>query len=236
MLKKQYLKSKPVCKVTFSLPAVAAEGAKEVKVLGDFNNWSWENGIPMKAKKDEYQAVAELEAGRNYEFRYLIDKAQWENDHQADGYVPSGINGIENSVVVVEAAPAAKTAPKAKAAPKKASTTKAAPKKAAAKKPVAKKATAKKATAKTANDDLKKIEGIGPKIAGLFAEAGITTFEGLATAKKAKLESVLEAAGPRYKMHDPTTWTEQAKLAADGKWDELAVLQKELKGGKRTKK
>ncbi|HKK78213.1 MAG TPA: helix-hairpin-helix domain-containing protein [Phaeodactylibacter sp.] len=228
MLKKQYLKSKPVCKVTFSLPAFAAEGAQEVKVLGDFNDWSWENGITMKAKKDEYQAVAELEAGRDYQFRYLIDKTYWENDHQADAYVPSGVQGVENSVVVVEAATT--TAKPAKAKPAK----KAAPKKATAKaKAAPKKKTAKKAAGK---DDLKKIEGIGPKIAGLFADAGITTFEGLATAKKSQLKEILEAAGPRYKMHDPTTWTKQAKLAAAGKWDELDKLQQELKGGKRKKK
>jgi len=228
MLKKQYLKSKPVCKVTFSLPAFAAEGAQEVKVLGDFNDWSWENGITMKAKKDEYQAVAELEAGRHYQFRYLIDETYWENDHQADAYVPSGVQGVENSVVVVEATTT--TAKPAKAKPAK----KAAPKKATAKaKAAPKKKTTKKAAGK---DDLKKIEGIGPKIASLFADAGITTFEGLATAKKSQLKEILEAAGPRYKMHDPTTWTKQAKLAAAGKWDELDKLQQELKGGKRKKK
>ena len=212
--------------MTFSLPAFAAEGAQEVKVLGDFNDWSWENGITMKAKKDEYQAVAELEAGRDYQFRYLIDKTYWENDHQADAYVPSGVQGVDNSVVIVEPAPA----PKAKAKPAK----KAAPKKAAPKKATAKTATKKKTAKKAAGkDDLKKIEGIGPKIAGLFADAGITTFEGLATAKKSQLKEILQAAGPRYKMHDPTTWTKQAKLAAAGKWDELDKLQQELKGGKR---
>ena len=210
MLKKQYLKSKPTCKVTFSLPTFAAEGAQEVKVLGDFNNWRYEDGITMTATKGEFQAVAELETGRQYQFRYFIDQAYWENDHQADAYVPSGINGVENSVVVVEQPVA----------------------------PAKKKATKKTDTAKssTVKDDLRKIEGIGPKIAGLFEVAGITTFEGLATAKPAKLKEVLAAAGPRYKMHDPTTWTEQAKLAAAGKWDELKVLQKELKGGKRKKK
>jgi len=210
MLKKQYLKSKPVCKVTFSLPAFAAEGAQEVKVLGDFNNWRYEDGIPMTAKKDEFQAVAELETGRQYQFRYFIDQAYWENDHQADAYVPSGINGVENSVVVVEQPVA----------------------------PAQKKATKKTASAEssTVKDDLRKIEGIGPKIAGLFQEAGIATFEELATAQPAKLKEVLAAAGPRYKMHDPTTWTEQAKLAAAGKWDELKTLQKELKSGKRKKK
>ena len=70
----------------------------------------------------------------------------------------------------------------------------------------------------------------------MFADAGITTFEGLATTKKSQLKEILEAAGPRYKMHDPTTWTKQAKLAAADKWDELDKLQQELKDGKRKKK
>ncbi|MCB9273654.1 MAG: 50S ribosomal protein L27, partial [Lewinellaceae bacterium] len=52
--------------------------------------------------------------------------------------------------------------------------------------------------------------------------------------KKATLQQILEAAGPRYKMHDPATWANQAKLAAKGEWDKLAKLQDELKGGKKS--
>jgi predicted flap endonuclease-1-like 5' DNA nuclease len=233
MLKKQYLKSKPVCKVTFSLPAHAVNGAKEVKLLGDFNNWSPESAPKMKAAKDEYKAVLELETGRQYQFRYLIDEATWENDHQADGYIPSPYFGIDNSVVVLEAQPKAAPAKAKKAAPVKKAAKKATPVKAATKKAAPAKKTAAK---KTATDDLKKIEGIGPKIATLLAEAGIKTFKDLATAKKAKVQEVLNAAGPRYKMHDPATWMEQAKLANAGEWEKLGQLQKELKGGKRTKK
>ena len=248
MLKKQYLKTKPVCKVTFSLPAHAAEGAKEVKLLGDFNNWSPSTAPKMKASKTEYKAVLELETGREYQFRYLIDEAYWENDHQADNYVPSPYGGIDNSVVVLEGQAAvapAKTATKAPAAKKAAPATKkapakkkAAPVKVAAKKaaPAAKKATKKVAVKKTVADDLKKIEGIGPKIATLLNEAGIKTYKDLATAKKAAVQEVLATAGSRYKMHDPTTWMEQAKLAEAGNWDKLEKLQKELKGGKKAKK
>jgi predicted flap endonuclease-1-like 5' DNA nuclease len=238
MLKKQYLKTKPVCKVTFSLPAHAVNGAKEVKLLGDFNNWSPESAPKMKAAKDEYKAVLELETGRQYQFRYLIDEAYWENDHQADGYIPSPYSGIDNSVVVLEEQPKAAPAKAEKAAPAKKTAKKAASAKAATKKAApAKKAAPKKAAAKkTATDDLKKIEGIGPKIATLLAEAGIKTFKDLATAKKTKVQEVLTTAGPRYKMHDPATWMEQAKLANAGEWEKLEQLQKELKGGKRTKK
>ncbi len=81
-------------------------------------------------------------------------------------------------------------------------------------------------------DDLKKIEGIGPKISGLLVEAGITTFSELAKTDPDKIREILAAAGSRYKMHDPTTWPKQAELAAAGKWDELAKWQDELKGGR----
>lgn len=102
-----------------------------------------------------------------------------------------------------------------------------------AEKVVTPKKVAPKKTEASAADDLKKIEGVGPKIAGLMNEAGIMTFADLAKAKKADLQKILEDAGSRYKAHDPTTWPQQAKLAADGKWDELKVLQDELDGGKK---
>ena len=82
-------------------------------------------------------------------------------------------------------------------------------------------------------DDLKKIEGIGPKISELLQNGGIKTFAQLADAKVEKLKEILEAAGSRYKMHDPTTWPQQSALAAKGNWDELKVLQDELQGGKK---
>jgi small subunit ribosomal protein S1 len=97
-------------------------------------------------------------------------------------------------------------------------------------KAAAKKAPAKKADTKA--DDLKKIEGIGPKIAEKLSEAGIADFKALAEADVDTLKGILEEAGSRYKMHDPTTWPEQAKLAEAGNWDELKTLQDNLKGGK----
>ncbi|MEM9917162.1 MAG: glycoside hydrolase family 13 [Bacteroidota bacterium] len=220
-LKKQFLKSKASCKVTFTLPKEAVNGGKEVVVLGEFNNWDVETGIPMKAAKAEYKAVLELNPGR-HEFRYLIDKQTWENDWAADDYVATPY-GVDNSVVFVPetAATIANAKPATKKAPAK---------KVAAKKTTTKKTTAKKAT--PAKDNLTKIEGIGPKISKLMIEDGITTFALLASATQAKLRGILDAAGPRFKMHDPTTWPKQAKLAANGKWDELKKLQDELKGGR----
>jgi len=84
----------------------------------------------------------------------------------------------------------------------------------------------------TASDDLKKVEGIGPKIAGLLNDAGITTYAGLASTDVEKIKEILAAAGGRYAAHDPTTWPKQADLAANGKWEELKEWQDRLDGGK----
>ncbi len=80
-------------------------------------------------------------------------------------------------------------------------------------------------------DDLTKIEGVGSKIAALLKKAVFASFDALAKAKVDQLNSVLEAAGSRYQMHNPTTWPKQAKLAADGKWEELTAYQDILDGG-----
>ena len=81
-------------------------------------------------------------------------------------------------------------------------------------------------------DDLKKVEGIGPKIEGLLNAAGIDTWARLAAAPVAEVQAVLDEAGPRYRIHDPGTWGRQAGLAAQGRWDELEELQERLKGGR----
>jgi predicted flap endonuclease-1-like 5' DNA nuclease len=86
------------------------------------------------------------------------------------------------------------------------------------------------------NDDLKVIEGIGPKMAEILNEAGIITFMQLSTTKISTVKEILAAAGPRYNMHDPSAWGKQAALAAAGQMDELKVLKVELKGGKVAKK
>lgn len=80
-------------------------------------------------------------------------------------------------------------------------------------------------------DDLTKVEGIGPKIKGLLNNDGIWSFKQLSEATVSKLQKILDNAGPRYRMHNPKTWAKQAKLAHEGKWDELKKWQGELKGG-----
>ena len=98
MIKKQFLKSKPVCKATFTFPAEAAPEAKSVALVGDFNNWNTEKAVNMKKQKDVFKAVVELETGKEYQFRYLIDGQAWENDWEADAYVSTPF-GVDNSVV-----------------------------------------------------------------------------------------------------------------------------------------
>jgi len=99
MIKKQFLKSKPVCKATFTLPKEAAPEADSVVLVGEFNDWDTINGIEMtKLKNGNFKAVVDLESGKNYEFRYLIDGSTWENDWEADNYVTSPF-GEDNSVV-----------------------------------------------------------------------------------------------------------------------------------------
>ena len=85
---------------------------------------------------------------------------------------------------------------------------------------------------KISKDDLKKIEGVGPKIEALLNDAGINTWRKLSETKKQEIQKILDAAGKRYSIHDPSTWPKQAKMAADGKWDELKKWQDELDGGK----
>ena len=123
------------------------------------------------------------------------------------------------SEIVIESIVASGAKPAKKAAPKK--ETKAAAPKAEAK-PAAKKATGKA-------DDLKKVEGIGPKIASTLVEAGISTFAELAKTDAAKISEIIADVRGN---HVTDTWPAQAKLAAEGKWDELKKWQDELDGGK----
>lgn len=100
-LDKKYLKSRPVCKVKFVAPEQLAKEAKKVYLAGDFNNWDYSGTQLRKQKNGTYSAVIELDAGAEYQFRYVLDGERWENDSDADKYVPNNICGQSNSVVVV---------------------------------------------------------------------------------------------------------------------------------------
>lgn len=80
-------------------------------------------------------------------------------------------------------------------------------------------------------DDLTRIEGIGPKIAAVLTQNGVTTFAQLAETAPEKITEMLKASGGRFGMARPETWPQQAALAAAGKWDEFKKLTDELVGG-----
>jgi small subunit ribosomal protein S2 len=82
-------------------------------------------------------------------------------------------------------------------------------------------------------DDLKRIEGIGPKISSVLQKAAITTYAQLAETDVSRLEQILEEADPRLlRLANPTSWPEQAALAAAGEWEALGAFQSELKRGR----
>ncbi|MEL6987716.1 MAG: hypothetical protein AAGK97_07765 [Bacteroidota bacterium] len=85
---------------------------------------------------------------------------------------------------------------------------------------------------KIKQDDLKLIEGVGPKIESLLKDAGLDTWSKVANASADNIKKILEDAGPRYRLADPTTWPMQAKYAAGGEWEALKTYQDKLDGGR----
>ena len=100
-IKKQYLKGKPSCKVTFELPKEACIDAKTVNIVGEFNDWNIE-ATPLKKQKDgSFKVTLNLDKDREYQYRYLLNGTMWENDWCADKYVSSVFPDINNSVVIL---------------------------------------------------------------------------------------------------------------------------------------
>tara|TARA_R110002051_G_scaffold79829_4_gene143606 strand:+ start:1196 stop:1771 length:576 start_codon:yes stop_codon:yes gene_type:complete len=81
-------------------------------------------------------------------------------------------------------------------------------------------------------DDLKLVEGIGPKIEGMFKDHDIKTWKALSEASLAECQKILDTGGTRYKIHDPASWPMQSKMCYEGRWEELAKWQEEHKHGK----
>ena len=92
---KQYLKTKPVCKVTFTVPATEA---KKVVVVGDFNNWSEKDSSLKKLKNGTFKGTFNLPKESTYEFKYIID-GDYVNETEADGYQWNDFAGSENAVI-----------------------------------------------------------------------------------------------------------------------------------------
>ncbi|MBC2715730.1 MAG: glycoside hydrolase [Desulfobacteraceae bacterium] len=100
-IKKQFLKTRPICKVSFRLLKEDVKNAKSVHITGEFNDWNKLETPMKKLKNGSFTITLDLEKNNEYQFRYLIDKQTWINDAEADKYVPSGFTGSQNSVVSV---------------------------------------------------------------------------------------------------------------------------------------
>lgn len=186
--------------------------------------------IIIRQRGTKYHPGENVYMGKDYTIHAKVDgNVAFKKSYRNRMYVSIVPDGAEATVATkpaakpatAKAAPADKTVQAAAAVP--------------AEKP-AKKATATKielpSGKKINQDDLKVVEGIGPKIEGLLNDIGITTWRELADAPEEKVQQMLDDAGPRYRIHSPSTWSQQAGLAADAKWEELEKLQDELDGGK----
>ena len=198
-------------KITFTLPAANIIGAAECVLLGEFNDWNLDKGIYLQKQADgSMTAEVELGAGIDYQYRYLLSNGRWVNDNGEK--VTSEMHGypVVNWIVRV---PAIKETKKLKVT------------KAAKPKTV-------KATPSIIKDDLTKVEGIGKKIEALLYKNNIHSYKQLSKVTIISLKAVLESGGSKFSMHNPGSWPKQAKLAAEAKWEDLALFQQHLKGGK----
>jgi large subunit ribosomal protein L27 len=197
--------------------------------------------IIIRQRGTKYHPGENVYMGRDFTIHAKVDgNVAFRKSYRNRMYVSIVPAGVE---VPVAPAPAPKKAAAPKAAkPAPAPAPAAAPVQAVADIPAAKPAKKAKVAKielpsgkKIKQDDLKMVEGIGPKIEGLLHDIGIKTWRELADAPEAKVQQMLDDAGPRYRIHSPSTWAKQAGLAADAKWAELEKLQDELDGGKEVK-
>lgn len=210
-------------KITFTLPAANIIGAAECVLLGEFNDWNLDKGIYLQKQADgSMTAELELTAGKDYQYRYLLSNGRWVNDNGEK--ITSEMHGypVENCIVRVPAI--TKTEKPAVTKLSKPKTVKA--------KPVVQSVLRAKATPAILKDDLTKVEGIGKKIEALLYKNKIHSYKQLSKATITNLKAILESGGNKFSMHNPGSWPKQAKLAAEGKWEDLEILQKHLKGGK----
>jgi len=98
-IQKQFLKRKPVCKVTFKIPKTVANASRSAHIVGEFNDWSTSATPMKKLKNGAFKATLNLETGRSYQFRYLLGESHWENDPEADGSMATPFGDSHNSVI-----------------------------------------------------------------------------------------------------------------------------------------
>nr|WP_319401365.1 isoamylase early set domain-containing protein [uncultured Carboxylicivirga sp.] len=97
-IKKQYLKSRPECKVTFKLGKL--DNAESVSIVGSFNDWNPEDMSMEKLKNGSFTQTCYLETGKDIEFRYLINNSMWITEEEADDFVETGMGDNQLNAVI----------------------------------------------------------------------------------------------------------------------------------------
>lgn len=98
-IKKQYLKSKDLYKVTWSIDKMVANGAESIALSGDFNDWSLSSNSFKRMKNGSFKLTLELEKNQEYQFRYLVDGKVWMNEDSADKFVENQVSNEMNCVI-----------------------------------------------------------------------------------------------------------------------------------------
>ncbi len=117
-IKKKFSADKKTCSVTFTVESEATLGAQTINLAGDFNSWSSKETPLKQAKDGSFSVTLDLEAGKEYQFRYLLDGSRWENDWKADKYIPAPFSATDNSVVICIPGPESEEKPKKSTAKK----------------------------------------------------------------------------------------------------------------------
>jgi len=188
-------------KVDFYLKATRVQDANGGFLVGDFNQWDANKGIALNLNADgSLSGSLNLSPGKKYEYRYLLSDGRWENDDNPKVLKNAYGQIVENCVVDT--------------------------KQLAKKQSNSELKSEKTSSGKT--EDLTKISGITPKIQTLLKSESITSYVELGRCTIKKLLIILDIANNKKKINYYTTWAKQAKLAAAGKWEDLADLQKKI--------
>lgn len=109
--------------ITFTLPAEAVKGATEAFLLGDFNNWNPQNAPKLEKQPDgSFKTAAQLEEGKTYQYRFLLNDGRWVNDYHAQNYVPVSGLYVDNCVITIPVSKAEENKKTASAKPAPANT------------------------------------------------------------------------------------------------------------------
>ena len=188
-------------KVDFYLKPTRVQDANGGFLVGDFNQWDVNKGIALNLNADgSLSGTLNLSPGKKYEYRYLLSDGRWENDDNPKVLKNAYGQIVENCVVDT--------------------------KQLAKKQSNSELKSEKTSSGKT--EDLTKILGITPKIQTLLKSESIISYVELGRCTIKKLLIILDIANNKKKINHYTTWAKQAKLAAAGKWDDLADLQKKI--------